>query len=158
MTRPRAGSFSISAAGLVFALFAAAMLRFGALGAHLPFSPGVDEPEIMERAVRMMKTGDFNPRFFDYPSLYMYVEAAASTLRFLVGAMHGQWSALAQAPTEEFYLWGRAVTAVFGTATVWLVYLAGLRWSRRTALLASAMFAVMPLHVRESHYTLTDVP
>ncbi len=158
MTRSRAGALSLPALGLALALLAAAMLRFGALGAHLPFSPGVDEPEIMERAVRMMKTGDFNPRFFDYPSLYMYIEAAASTVRFLFGAIHGRWSALAQAPTEEFYLWGRAVTALFGTATVWLLYRTGLRWNRRTALLAAVMLAVMPLHVRESHYTLTDVP
>lgn len=134
------------------------MVRFWALGAHLPFSPGVDEPEVMERAVRMMKTGDLNPHFFDYPSLYMYVEAIASTLRFLVGATHGRWASLAQAPTAEFYLWGRAVTAIAGTATVWLIYRVGLYWGRRTALLAAVMLAVMPLHVRESHYTLTDVP
>jgi 4-amino-4-deoxy-L-arabinose transferase-like glycosyltransferase len=134
------------------------MLRFWALSHGLPCCPGVDEPEVMDRAVRMMHTGDFNPHFFDYPSLYMYVEAIASTGRFLFGAMQGKWSALAQAPAEEFYLWGRAVTAIFGTATVWIVYRIGIRWSRRTALLAAVMLAVMPLHVRESHYTLTDVP
>src|SRR5262249_39985687 len=130
----------------------------GSLGAHLPFSPGVDEPEVMERAVRMMKTGDLNPHFFDYPSLYLYVEAAISTVRFLVGAMQGLWSRLAQAPPEGFYLWGRAATAGFGTATGWLICRAGLYWDRRTALVAAVMLAVMPLHVRESRYTLTDVP
>lgn len=149
---------STSQVGLYVALLAAALLRFWALGAHLPFSPGVDEPEVMERAVRIMKTGDFNPHFFDYPSLYIYVQAAAATLRFLDGATQGRWSALAQAPTEDFYLWGRAVTAMFGAATVWLTYRVGLYWNRRTALFAAAMMAVMPLHVRESHYTLTDVP
>src|ERR671912_762430 len=36
----------------------------------------------------------------------------------------------------------------------------GRRWRRRrpTALLATVLFAVMPLHVRESHFVLTDVP
>lgn len=150
--------WSIPTLSLYLTLLAAALLRFWALGAHLPFSPGVDEPEVMERAVRIMKTGDLNPHFFDYPSLYIYVEAAASTLRFLVGAMQGLWSGLAQAPTEAFYLWGRAVTAMFGTASVWVIYRAGLYWGRRTALIAAVMLAVMPLHVRESHYTLTDVP
>ena len=33
-----------------------------------------------------------------------------------------------------------------------------MRWGARTALLAAVMIAVMPLHVRESHYVLTDVP
>ena len=38
------------------------------------------------------------------------------------------WNGLAQAPTEEFYVWGRAVTAILGTATVWIVYRVGMRW------------------------------
>jgi 4-amino-4-deoxy-L-arabinose transferase-like glycosyltransferase len=134
------------------------LLRFWALSQGISFSLGVDEPEIMERAVRMMKTGDLNPHFFDYPTLYMYVQAIVAVARFLVGAMSGQWSALAQATTDNFYLWGRAVTAILGTATVWIVYRIGMRWSGRTALLAAALLAVMPMHVRESHYVLTDVP
>ena len=144
--------------GLGLALVAAALLRFWALSQGVPFSVQVDEPEVMIRAVGMMKTGDLNPRFFDYPALYMYMEAMVAVVRFLVGAMQGQWSSLAQAPTEAFYLWGRALTAVMGTATVWVVYRVGLRWSRPVALLAAVMFAVMPLHVRESHFVLTDVP
>jgi 4-amino-4-deoxy-L-arabinose transferase-like glycosyltransferase len=112
----------------------------------------------MERAVRMMKTGDLNPHFFDYPTWYMYVQAVVAVVRFLVGAMEGKWASLAQAPTEAFYLWGRAVTAVLGTATVWILYRIGMRWSGRTALLGAALLAVMPMHVRESHYVLTDVP
>jgi len=144
--------------GLVLALLAAAMLRFWALPHGVPFSPGVDEPEVMERAVRMMKTGDFNPHFFDYPTLYMYLQTLVAVCRFLVGAMQGLWSGLGQAQTAEFYVWGRAVTAILGTATVWIVYRAAMRWGARTALLAAVMIAVMPLHVRESHYVLTDVP
>ena len=144
--------------GLVLALLAAGLLRFWALPHGVPFSVQVDEPEVMVRAVRMMKTGDFNPHFYDYPTLYMYLQAAVATARFLVGAMQGEWASLAQAPHEAFYVWGRAVTAMMGTATVWLLYLVGMRWERHTALLAAVMFAVMPLHVRESHYVLTDVP
>jgi hypothetical protein len=120
--------------GLGLALLAAAMLRFWALPHGVPFSLGVDEPEVMERAVRMMKTGDFNPHFFDYPTLYMYVQAAVAVLRFVWGAMHGLWSGLRQAPTAEFYVWGRAVTAILGTATVWVVYRAGMRWGARRCL------------------------
>lgn len=144
--------------GLALALLAAGLLRFWALGQGVPFNPGVDEPEIMERAVRMLKTGDFSPHFFDYPSLYMYVQAVVGMFRFLVGAMQGHFASLAQARTEDFYLWGRAVTAILGTATVWVMYRAGMRWGSRTALLAAVLVAVMPLHVRESHYVLTDVP
>jgi 4-amino-4-deoxy-L-arabinose transferase-like glycosyltransferase len=144
--------------GLVLALVAAGLLRFWALPHGVPYSVQVDEPEVMVRAVRMMKTGDLNPHFYDYPALYMYLQALVATARFLFGAVRGEWASLAQAPHEAFYVWGRAVTAIIGTATVWVLYRVGMRWGRQTALLAAVMFAVMPLHVRESHYVLTDVP
>jgi len=143
---------------LAIILALAAMLRFVGLGSGIPFNLGVDEPEIMDRAVRMMQTGDFNPHFFDYPGLYFYVQLAVATLRFLVGATMGHWTALDQVTTADFYLWGRAVTALLGTATVLLVYQIGMRWGTRYAALAAGLMAVMPLHVRESHYVLTDVP
>lgn len=146
------------ALALGLTLAAAALLRFWALGHGVPFALGVDEPEVMERAIRMMKTGDFNPHFYDYPAFYMYVQMAVATVRFLLGATRGEWASLAQPATADFYVWGRAVTAALGTLTVWLLYRAGLRWDRATAILAAALFAVMPLHVRESHFVLTDVP
>jgi 4-amino-4-deoxy-L-arabinose transferase-like glycosyltransferase len=143
---------------LVIIVAVAALLRFVALGSGIPFNIGVDEPEIMDRAVRMMKTGDFNPHFFDYPGLYFYVQLAVACLRFLAGATSGEWTSLDQVNPADFYLWGRAVTAFLGTATVVLVYLIGMRWGTRSAALAAGLMAVMPLHVRESHYVLTDVP
>ena len=139
-------------------LVVAAALRFLGLGSGIPYAIGVDEPEIVNRVVTMMRSGDYNPHFFHYPSLYLYVQLAVACLRFLTGAMAGYWHSLAEVSAADFYLWGRAVTAAFGTATVLLVYLAGLRWGTRPALLAAGLMAVMPLHVRESHYVLTDVP
>jgi 4-amino-4-deoxy-L-arabinose transferase-like glycosyltransferase len=144
--------------GLASVLVAAAVLRFWALGHGIPYSVGVDEPEVLERAVNMMKSGSLHPRFFDYPSLYMYVQMAVACARFMIGAMGGLWGSLDQAGPEEFYLWGRAATALFGTATVLLVFQIGMRWGARHALLAAGLMAVLPQHVRESHYVLTDVP
>ena len=147
---------SVLVIGLIMAV--AAVLRFWGIGGGLPSSLGVDEPQIMIRSLTMVKTGDFNPHFFDYPGLYLYLQAAVIVVRFLAGASAGAWSSLAQVSDHDFYLWGRALTAAFGTATVYLVYLAGTRWGTRHALLAAAVFAVVPIHFRESHYVLTDVP
>ena len=147
-----------SAFTLAVILVVAALLRFAALGSGIPFNIGVDEPEIMSRVVQMMRTGDFNPHFFDYPGLYFYVQLGVAVLRFLAGATLGEWSSLDQVQTADFYLWGRAVTATFGTLTVLLVYRIAMRWGARHAALAAGLMAVMPLHVRESHYVLTDVP
>jgi 4-amino-4-deoxy-L-arabinose transferase-like glycosyltransferase len=139
-------------------LVAGAAMRFTGIGSGIPFALGIDEPQIMTRAVGMMRSGDFNPHFFDYPTLYIYVQLATASLRFMAGAAAGEWQSLAAVTPADFYVWGRAVTAAFGTATVLLVYMAGLRWGTRTALLSAALMAVMPIHVRESHYVLTDVP
>ncbi|MBA3232243.1 MAG: phospholipid carrier-dependent glycosyltransferase [Acidobacteria bacterium] len=143
---------------LVAILAVAAVLRFWGLGAGLPHAPGIDEPEIMNRAVGMMKSGDFHPHFFDYPTLYIYVQLIVSTVQFLLGATAGTWRSLADVGPVDFYLWGRAVTATLGVLTVLLVYVAGMRWGTRHALFAATLMAVIPLHVRESHYVLTDVP
>ena len=143
---------------LAVIVLSAAALRFWSLGAGIPYAIGVDEPEIMDRAITMMRTGDFNPRFYDYPGFYIYLQMVVACVRFLAGAMSGEWFALADARPEQFYLWARAVTATLGTATVALVYFIGLRWGTRYALVAASLMAVVPLHVRESHYVLTDVP
>ena len=134
------------------------VLRFTALGQGIPFALGVDEPEIIERAVRMMKSGDLHPHFFDYPGLYIYIQFLTACARFVVGSIGGLWSNLNEAAPAEFYLWGRAVTATFGTLTILLVYRAGRRISPLTGLLSAAIFAVQSMHVRESHFVLTDVP
>lgn len=143
---------------LALIVVVAAVLRFWGLGAGIPYAVGIDEPEIVSRAVQMLRTGDYNPRFYDYPGLYIYVQLLVAVLRFLKGALAGEWTNLAAASAWDFFLWGRAVTAALGTLTVLLVYQIGLRWGTRYALLAAGLLAVHPMHVRESHFVLTDVP
>ena len=79
---------------LLLILLVAAGLRFWGIGSGIPFSPQVDEPELMERSVRMMRTGDFNPHFFDYPGLYIHLQMVVAVLRFLFGATVGEWGVL----------------------------------------------------------------
>jgi 4-amino-4-deoxy-L-arabinose transferase-like glycosyltransferase len=153
-----ASDLRTSRVGLAIVLITAAVLRFWALGHRIPWSVEVDEPEIVERAIHMMRSGSLNPNFFDYPGLYIYVQLLVSIVHFVLGALGGAWSSLDQAHSPSFYYWGRAVTATVGTVTTLLVYQIGLRWGGRHALLAAGLFAVMPLHVRSSHYVLTDTP
>ncbi len=139
-------------------LIVGAVLRFTALGHGIPYALGIDEPEIMERAVRMMKTGELHPHFFDYPGLYIYLQFLVACIRFVAGSIAGLWANLNEAAPADFYLWARAVTAVFGTATIGLVYWVGRRISPLAGVLAAALFAVQSMHIRESHFVLTDVP
>ncbi len=147
-----------SLVGLGAVLGVAAVLRYWTINAGIPYAVSTDEPQIMSRVLRMMQTGDFNPHFFDYPSLYLYAQLAVACIRFVLGASAGLWSSVTQVTDANFYLWGRVVTAALGTATVYMVYLIGSRWGARHALLAAGLMAVLPNHVRESHFVLTDVP
>ncbi|MFI5177436.1 MAG: ArnT family glycosyltransferase [Vicinamibacterales bacterium] len=140
-------------------MLAAAALRFWTIGSGLPLLVGVDEPEIMDRALHMLRNGEFNPHgFFDYPTLSIYLHALVAVARFLAGAMRGEWTTLDQVWSGELYLWARAVTAFLSVLTVYVVYRAGLRWSVMTAVIAALAMAVQPQLVREAHYALTDTP
>jgi 4-amino-4-deoxy-L-arabinose transferase-like glycosyltransferase len=147
-----------SATGLAWVMIVAAVLRFWSLGYGIPYAVGVDEPEIMVRVVTMLKTGSFNPHFFDYPGLTFYLQVPVAIARFLLGAIVGRWQGLDQVEPADFYLWARALTATLGVATVFLTYQIGMRWGARHALLGAGLLAVLPMHVRESHFVLADVP
>ncbi len=133
-------------------------LRFAFIGSGVPAAVASDEPFLMERAFAMLVTGDFNPRVFDYPSLYMYLQTAVAALRFVVGAFRGEWFQLSHVTASDFYVWGRALTALLGTLTVLLTWRVGRRLTPAAGLFAALFMAVQPQHVRDSHFALTDVP
>ena len=101
--------------------------------------------------------GDLNPRFFNWPSLYMYVMAGVYGIVFGASS-EGVAGAFARNPAA-FYLVGRLLTVVLGTATLAVVYLTGrMTYGRAVGLIASAFLAVDLVHVRDSHWVTTDVP
>lgn len=110
----------------------------------------------MDRAVRFHQ-GDLNPRFFNWPSLYMYVMAGVYGLAF--GASPGGVAGAFGRDPALFYLIGRLVTALFGTATLAILYFTGrIAYGRAVGILAAGLLAVDLLHVRDSHWVTTDVP
>jgi 4-amino-4-deoxy-L-arabinose transferase-like glycosyltransferase len=145
-------------AGLLAILALGLSLRLWGIGAGAPYRMGVDEPVVVSTAVRMMKSGDFNPRFFDYGGLTFNFHAAVSTVSFLQRAMNGRWRSLDQTWFGDFLVATRTATAILGTLTILIVYFIGLRWGPPVAIVSALVFAVLPAHVRESHFTLTDTP
>ncbi len=135
-----------------------AVLRLWTIGDGLPYLVGSDEPVIFERVAAMMKTGDLNPRIYDYPGFVFYFHLALASVQFLLGAVRGAWTSLDQVTANDFYLWGRVGTALLGTLTIYVVYRAATRWSEAVALVAAVATAVQPQLVREAHYALTDTP
>ena len=114
------------------------VLRFWALGRGIPYAVRVDEPEIVERAVNMMKTGRSTRTFFDYPGLYIYIQLVVVDRPLPVGAIAGEWSSLDQASTDALLPLGtRGHGAHSASRPSLLVYRIGMRWGARHALLAA---------------------
>lgn len=129
-------------------------LRFG-----LPELFHPDEWAIVDPAMTMLRTGDFNPRDFHYPTLYTYNEAIMLAFRFLFGALKGDFTSLDAVAIPGMYTWGRLMTALYGTANVFIIYkAAGKLYDRKTGIVAALFLAVAFLHLRDSHYITVDIP
>ena len=114
-------------AALVLILVVAAAARLWFLTAGVPHAVGIDEPQVVDRAIRILRTGDWNPHIFDYPTLVIYLHAALAIVRFLWGALQGEWASLDGFTITAIYTTGRCAAAAIGVATVWLTYQLGRR-------------------------------
>ena len=142
-------------------------LRMYAVNWGLPYVEHHDEPESANAVMAMLRNGDWNPRFFQYPSLYLYMLRLVFAAHWAYGHHIGLYTAQSQLPegtyyylqSPGFFTWGRAFTAILGSATVALLFLVGRRWwGARVGLVAAAVLAVSPFHMRHSQYITTDVP
>ena len=135
-----------------------ATLRLWGITSGAPYRMAADEWVILSTSVGMVRAGDFNPHFFDYGGLIFYLHMGVAVVRFLTGANTGAWQTLEGMWDGEVLVYSRVLTAVLGALTVAVVFRCGLRWGTGTALVAALAMAVLPQHVRESHFVLTDVP
>jgi len=149
---------------LAIIVVAGLILRLAELGAGLPAYPAEDETTVMGVAIRVA-AGDLNPHWFYWPSLWLYTLAFTFGAFFLAGRAVGTFPSLHDFELAYFrdpsalFLVGRGLSALLGAATIVLVYRLGRHLgSRGIGLMAALLLAVSPLHVRYSHFMLTDVP
>jgi 4-amino-4-deoxy-L-arabinose transferase-like glycosyltransferase len=145
---------------LAVVLVASLGLRLWGSGYGLPaytlYHP--DEHALVDRAAKILWTGEWNLERFNYPPAYAYVQAMAYAVYFLYGVMQDLWLYLPPFVLPNYYQVGRVVTALFGTLTVLVIYLAGRELcSRRTGLLATTLLGGNYLHIIHSHYATFDV-
>lgn len=144
----------------------AAGLRLWGLGWGFPLRFGhIDESVVVHYTLRIV-AGDPNPRpFFDYPGLYLYLAAASQWVVWGVGRLVGFFPDMgtlledyARGLTVFPLAVSRALTLLFSLATVGVVMNRNVRDSGRGAgLFAGLTLAVLPLHVKHSHYGTVDV-
>jgi len=146
-------------------LLAAAVVRLWSIDFGLPLLHArPDERTLMAIAVQF-GSGDLNPHFFHYPSLYPYLLFACYGAYYVLGRSVGVFTSLAQFTAlydfepGAFLLIGRVLAALLGVATVYFTArLAESLFDRRRALLAAALLGFTFLHVRDSHFATSDVP
>jgi hypothetical protein len=142
----------------------AAALRVWGLGYGLPHPLTRPDEEAVHSVALHFFARNLNPGFFDWPSLFMYAVAAAFVVYFNIGRIAGWFGREASfieagiAHSSKLYLVARVVSVASGTATVAVTYRVGVHLFERTTGLVGALFlAVAALHVRESHFALSDV-
>jgi len=151
--------------GLLIALFAL-LLRLHQIDWGLP--DWFEEAVSVKRAWGMWTWGedgfDFNPHFFIYPSLYFYLQFAVQAIVRATG-----W-ALRIYPTADsfhaayylnsdlFLLAGRTLTALLGSATVWIAFSIGRRLAGMPAAILGALFlALNAVHLEKCRFVEVDV-
>ena len=146
-------------------LFAFA-IRVYAVRWRLPYVDHPDEPNLINYVVHTLETGDLNPHVFRKPTLYFYLLVGVLGIHYQLGLASGVYTSLDQMNVTThlyttipgFFVWGRMLTVVFGTATVPLVYALGKRsWNYRAGLFAALFIATSSFHMRNSQYVTTDV-
>lgn len=130
----------------------------------LPFTPEVDEPTYVTRAVNIAATGNLNPGWFGHPGSTV-IYPLAVLFRIWYTAMHrgmlfhpdpNLQVAFSSSPSE-FYLLGRFLTVAFALTSLPLVYQIG-RWAfgEREGLIGSWFSILCPIAVMHAKIVRTD--
>jgi hypothetical protein len=123
-----------------------------------------DEPHVFMALNNMQPSAlDFNPRYFMYPTLYIYAVGAA----LQASALAGVTTLIPDKPyyfehpdaVGTMYLVARSTTTLFGLLTLGACYALGRRlYGRDVGLLAALLLAVMPFFAVHSKLVTVDVP
>jgi len=133
-------------------IFLGGWLRFY----HLNWDEGhffhPDERNIANAVAKIDFFRQLNPQFFAYGSLPIYLYRLAGDL--LVKITHNsdwvkEWSSI--------NLIGRWFSALFSTATIWLIFLLSKKiWNKKIGLLAAFFTALSPSLIQTAHFGVTE--
>jgi hypothetical protein len=164
MTRIRRADHRTAIVSLIFVGVLAAALRLWGIGFGLPnVLAHPDESRVAQTAVGFL-SGSLHPGFFNYPSLFMYaagaLDAAYCGALTATGTFESLEACAASWPSrwEPFFLIPRLLSVAAGVATVVVLFFLVRRLCDEAAGVAAAtLLAVSFLHVRDSHFGVTDV-
>lgn len=157
---------------LAFVLVLAVALRLWGISFGLPYVYHPDEPTAVRVGLRMLRTGDYNPHFFHYPTAYYYVVTVGLIIHFLLGASQGIFSSVTDVSFPRIFVLGsgiadfpaeflvaRLITLACGVGTVVLVFwIARRHWGDRAGVLAALILALSAAFTFNSRFATPDVP
>jgi 4-amino-4-deoxy-L-arabinose transferase-like glycosyltransferase len=153
----------VFAASLALVLAAAALWWSGFLTQGNPFVYHPDEPSVMGRAIKIAYTGNYNPGWFHYPTLVIYLQTlVAQLVHWLYGVPLKPGAIViegAAASVLPHYFAGRGVIIGFSLGTTALTMLITRRLvGLAPAVLAGVIFAASGLVRRNAVYVTVDMP
>ena len=136
----------------------AAWLRFSAVSFGLPDQLRPDEEMMVPRAMDFEK--DWNPHLAIYPAAQTYlVHGVLRSYAILSGAGPDLHKAYGSDNGARAFLFARRISALMGSATVPVIYLAAEPvFGPGAALVSAAIVTVAYIHVRESKFAKVEVP
>jgi dolichyl-phosphate-mannose-protein mannosyltransferase len=150
--------------GLLTAILTvAALVRFWALTFGLPHPAARPDEEAVAALAAGYYAGHFEQTIFTYPPLFILVVAATMWLVFykvpsLLRRFNVELPVSDPSIAAERVI-ARVLSAASGVVSVWLLFRIGERlFGRTTGFIASAFLALAFLHVRDSHFGVTDIP
>jgi len=172
---PAPSSQRVTSVILILLLMGALGLRVLRCHEGLPYLHEWDEPQTASTALHILKTGDYNPHFFNYGSFMIYANTAVDALHYLVlsafsGIPHapdGLEDILTEHDTgwhwtishPSFILWNRYLVALMGASTVLITYLIACALGGVGAgLTAAACVSVLDFHVYHSSIVTPNAP
>ena len=173
MTSTATGWHRHPALWIAVALVVGFGLRAPQVGAHLPYLYDHDEAPVLNRLLGMVQEGRYNPEWFRYPSLTLYLRMPAVAAGFLQSAQAGEIRSISEVVTANhsvrgevartvshprIVMWARSVTTVFSLLLILFTYLIARRIAAApwVAGVAALLVAIAPPLIEDSEKVGVD--
>lgn len=136
----------------------AAYLRLSTLRWDLEHGPEGYESLFIRPVIEMMRTGDLNHRYHEYPGLLLYVLLFVMLLTLIAAISARVATGPTDLPEALSLLGARSISAVGSVLSVPAVFVLGRAYAGpRVGLIAAALLAVSPMELRSSQLFRPDV-
>lgn len=143
------------------------IVRIPTIREGLPYFYNEDEAHHFNRVVNMTKSGDFNPHYFNKPSLHFYLRIPVTAAAFLWSVKEGEIRSIKEVITSDpegvanyafsvshkrLLTWNRTLSVLFSSGMIFFLFLLlfEITYSKKIAAVGALMAALCPELIRYS--------